>query len=109
MYEDNSKKLAEALISFMNRSVIPILPENHHSLNEWRFLNGILASNPIDYSQLDFYLHMVNKNSAPQPQPVMNKSFSGYVENNSPTKLSKPVLENNTKKSGFGIANNRYF
>jgi hypothetical protein len=52
---------------------------------------------------------MVNKNSAPQPLPNLNKSYSGNADNNSPSKLTKPTSENNNKKSGFGITSNRYF
>jgi hypothetical protein len=92
----------------MNRSVIPSLPENHHSLNEWKFLNGILSSSPIDFGQLDFYLHMVNKSTGPQSVPNVNKSYSTYSNSYSPGKLAKPTSENNNKKSGFGIASNRY-
>lgn len=86
----NEKILVEALKNFMNQSVIPSLPQNHPSLNEWKFLNGIISSNPIDCSQLEFYLHMVNKNNSPQQQSIPNKSISSpYSENmTSPPKSS---------------------
>jgi hypothetical protein len=73
---DNQSRLVEAFKIFMSKSVIPALPQNHHSLNEWKFLDGILCSNPIDFGQLDFYLHMVNKNSSTPPPMPLNKTQS---------------------------------
>lgn len=101
--------MVELLKSFMNRTVVPALPDNHHSLNEWKFLNGIISSNPVDCAQLDFYLHMVNKNSTPQvtSQLVLSRS-QGYADKSNSLKPSSMISENNNKKSGFGIANNRY-
>lgn len=93
----------------MNRTVVPALPDSHHSLNEWKFLNGILSSSPVDCAQLDFYLHMVNKNSAPQvPSQLVSSRSQGYADKAPSLKPSSMISENNNKKSGFGIANNRY-
>ena len=37
--------------------------DSHPCLNEWKYLSGILSTNPIDSSQIDFYLLMANKSS----------------------------------------------
>ena len=63
----NDRKLIEALNNFMNNTVIPTLHSQHPALSEWKFLTGILNSNPIEYNQLDFYLHMSNKNNPKTP------------------------------------------
>jgi len=73
----NEVKLVEALKCFMERSIIPYLPEQHPALNEWKFLNGIVSNTPIDYTQLDFYLLMVNRgNPAQQQQPQSARSVN---------------------------------
>jgi hypothetical protein len=61
----------------MEKGVIPVLGDGHPSLNEWKFLNGILSADKIDSSQLDFYIHMSNK-----------ASNSGIQSTQSPTQKS---------------------
>jgi len=40
-------------------------------MREWNHLSKILSSDPIDYGQIEFYLLLSNKNSAPsQPMPM---------------------------------------
>lgn len=63
----NERKLVDALNNFMSNTVVPSLPNNHPALNEWKFLTGILNNSSIQYNQLDFYLHMSNKNTPKTP------------------------------------------
>ena len=60
---EDKGKLVDALKLFMEKTITPTLGESHPSLNEWRFLSGILSSDPIDPTQIDFYLLMANKSS----------------------------------------------
>lgn len=105
----NERKLVEALRAFMERGVIPCLPDNHPALNEWRFLSGILASEPTDYAQIDFYLLMANK-SSPQPPPLaktnsqiqnVNSELEAY------NRLTGSEYSPAVKRSGVGVGNKR--
>ena len=86
----NESKLVEALQIFMNKSVLPCLPSDHSAVNEWKFLSGIMNGRPIDYNQLDFYLLMANKSSAPESEPALRKQVRSYGEVDSPARLRNP-------------------
>jgi hypothetical protein len=50
--------------------VAPFVSGNDDVMREWNHLNKIISSDPIDYSQIEFYLLLSNKNSSsPSPQP----------------------------------------
>jgi hypothetical protein len=57
------RKLVEAFRTFFERSVSPHLSQNEEVMREWNHLNKILVADPIDYSQIEFYLLLANKNS----------------------------------------------
>ena len=61
---EKEKKLVEALKAFMEKGISPFLGEDHPSLHEWKYLKGILEGDPIDSTQIDFYLLMANKSDA---------------------------------------------
>ena len=65
--EDKSK-LVDALKLFMEKTITPALGDSHPSLNEWKYLSGILSTQPIDSSQIDFYLLMANKSGISEPK-----------------------------------------
>ena len=83
----NERKLVEALNNFMSNTVLPTLSNNNPVLNEWKFLTGILNNAPIQYNQLDFYLHMSNKNNPKTPETL--KSQEGSLTPESSTKKNQ--------------------
>jgi len=38
-------------------------------MNEWKYFSRLISSEPIDYSQIEFYLLLANKSQV-NPQPV---------------------------------------
>jgi hypothetical protein len=48
--------------------VAPYVSGNDDVMREWNHLNKIISSDPIDYSQIEFYLLLSNKNNSPTPQ-----------------------------------------
>ena len=78
---EKEKKLVEALKTFMDKGITPFLGEEHPSLHEWKYLKGILDANPIDPTQIDFYLLMANKSDASENKAKstsVNKLTSSY-------------------------------
>ena len=72
------RKLVEAFRTFFERTVSPHLNQNEEVMREWNHLNKILSSEPIDYSQIEFYLLLANKGSpthkgSQQSIPSFNK------------------------------------
>lgn len=59
------RKLVEAFRTFFDRTVAPHLSHNEEVMREWSHLNKIISSEPVDYSQIEFYLLLANKNSPP--------------------------------------------
>ena len=57
------RKLVEAFKTFFERTVSPHLSQNEEVMREWNHLNKIITSEPIDYSQIEFYLLLANKNN----------------------------------------------
>jgi len=47
-------------------------------MKEWSHLNKIISSDPIDYSQIDFYLLLSNKNSS-NSSDTMNKGSKNTI------------------------------
>ena len=58
----SERKLVEAFQTFFEKSVSPHLSDNDQVMREWNHLNKIISANPIDYSQIEFYLLLQNKN-----------------------------------------------
>lgn len=54
----------------------PYVSSNDEVMREWNHLNKIISSDPIDYSQIEFYLLLSNKNS-PSPSPSGSKGNIG--------------------------------
>lgn len=46
----------------------PYVSSNDDVMREWNHLNKIISSDPIDYSQIEFYLLLSNKNNSNGPQ-----------------------------------------
>lgn len=57
------RKLVEVFRTFFERTVGPHLSQNEEVMREWNHLNKILSAEPIDYSQIEFYLLLANKNT----------------------------------------------
>ncbi len=47
-------------------------------MREWNYLNKIITSDPIDYSQIEFYLLLSNKNSGSKTSIPSNKAIEGF-------------------------------
>ena len=59
----SERKLVEAFKTFFEKSVAPHLSGNDEVVREWNHLNKIISADPIDYSQIEFYLLLANKNT----------------------------------------------
>lgn len=58
----SERKLVEAFKTFFEKSVSPHLSGNDEVMREWNHLNKIISADPVDYSQIEFYLLLANKN-----------------------------------------------
>lgn len=74
----SEKKLVEAFKTFFEKSVAPYVSNNDDILREWNHLNKIISADPIDYSQIEFYLLLSNKGaqSPTQLTPKTSGSFN---------------------------------
>jgi hypothetical protein len=67
---NNEKKLTEAFRTFFDKSISPYLSGNETVMNEWKYFSKLISADPIDYSQIEFYLLLANKsNNSTQPPP----------------------------------------
>lgn len=58
------RKLVEAFRCFFEKTVTPHVSQNDEVMREWNHLNKIISTDPIDYSQIEFYLLLANKNNS---------------------------------------------
>jgi hypothetical protein len=104
----------DAFKAFMEKGVAPFFPEDHSVVNEWKFLSTMLSADPVDYSQIDFYLMMTNKSSSPYQSSVANNTYtqpqSTNTETNNFAHLTNSQYSPVIKKSGMGngVTNRRY-
>lgn len=63
----SERKLVEAFKAFFEKSVSPLVSGNDEIMREWNHLNKIISNDPVDYSQIEFYLLLSNKNNSPKP------------------------------------------
>lgn len=69
----SERKLVEAFRTFFEKSVAPNVSRNDEVMREWNHLNKIISADPIDYSQIEFYLLLSNKNSGSSSQTPNNR------------------------------------
>lgn len=72
-------------------------------MNEWKYFSRLISAEPIDYSQIEFYLLLANK-SQHNPQPSQtdfrNTSYGEtYKYNPVPTPNSKVLVDSDKKSS----------
>lgn len=113
----SERKLVEAFRTFFEKSVAPYVSQNDEVMREWNHLNKIIGSDPIDYSQIEFYLLLSNKGSGMNSQakgshnsiPSGNKlpdsdskfrysDFNALMEKNNFEKKGSFLSGNSTKK-----------
>ena len=113
----SERKLVEAFRTFFEKSVAPYVSQNDDVMREWNHLNKIIGSDPIDYSQIEFYLLLSNKGSGSNLQakgshnsiPSGNKlpdndskfrysDFNAVMEKNNFEKKGSFLWGNPTKK-----------
>jgi hypothetical protein len=83
-------------------------------MREWNHLNKIISSDPIDYSQIEFYLLLSNKNNAsstPQPGSKGNIGSSNKISDNDPNRFrysdfNAIMDKSNFEKKGSFLNNN---
>lgn len=67
------------------------MAQNDEIMREWAHLNKIISADPIDYSQIDFYLLLSNKNSPSSSQTIskgsQNNIGSSHKINEDPNKF----------------------
>jgi hypothetical protein len=112
----SERKLVEAFKTFFEKSVAPYVSGNDDIIREWNHLNKIISSDPIDYSQIEFYLLLSNKggNSSPQPAPKTTGSFN-RIPDSDPNRFRHSDFnaimdKGNVEKKGslIGASNKKY-
>ena len=56
--------------------------QNDEVMREWNHLNKIISADPIDYSQIDFYLLLSNKNNNTSQQNITKGSQNSITSSN---------------------------
>ncbi len=77
-------------------------------MREWNHLNKIISADPIDYSQIEFYLLLSNKNSTPNGSKTSIGS-SNKIEDSARFRYSdfNAVMDkNNFEKKGSFLNSN---
>ena len=72
--KSNEKKLVEAFKTFFDKSISPYVYNNESIMNEWKYFSKLISTDPIDYSQIEFYLLLANK-SHTQQQPQISPEY----------------------------------
>lgn len=113
----SERKLVEAFKTFFEKSVAPFVSGNDDVLREWNHLNKIISADPIDYSQIEFYLLLSNKGSptTSNPPPKTTGSFN-RIPDSDPNRFRysdfNSIMEkNNFEKKGSyvsGTSNKKY-
>lgn len=71
----NEKKLVEAFKTFFDKSISPYVSNNDAVMNEWKYFSRLISTEPIDYSQIEFYILLANK-SQHHSSPNINNDYS---------------------------------
>ena len=88
--------------------------QNDEVMREWNHLNKIISADPIDYSQIDFYLLLSNKNNNTSQQNITKGSQNSITSSNKnieePNKYRYNEVnsgeKNNFEKKGSFMSNN---
>lgn len=104
------RKMVEAFKTFFDKSVAPYVNQNEDIMREWNHLNKIISSDPIDYSQIEFYLLLSNRNGPAQPTSKTNIQSSNKIPEVDPARLRysdfNAIAEKNFEKKGSFMNNN---
>lgn len=71
-------------------------------MNEWKYFSRLISTDPIDYSQIEFYLLLANKSQhAPQSTPTdfRNTSYGETFKYNSMPGNNKLTGDSDKKSS----------
>lgn len=107
----SERKLVEAFRTFFEKSVAPFVSHNDEVMREWNHLNKIISAEPVDYSQIEFYLLLSNKGSGSKgsigssskipegdPNRFRYSDFNAIMEKNSFEKKGSFLSSNGSKK-----------
>ena len=89
----------------------PFVNQNDDVMREWNHLNKIISAEPIDYSQIEFYLLLSNKNNS-QSGSKGNIGSSNKIPDNDPNRFRysdfNTIMDKNNfeKKGSFLNSNN---
>jgi hypothetical protein len=93
--------------------VAPQVTQNDDIMREWNHLNKIISSDPIDYSQIEFYLLLSNKNNSSNSQAGGSKGnigSSNKITDNDQNRFRynefNTMDKNNFEKKGSFLSNN---
>lgn len=72
----NERKLVEAFRTFFDKSISPYVNNNESVLNEWKYFSRLISTDPIDYSQIEFYILLANKSQqSPSPPDFRSSAY----------------------------------
>lgn len=87
------------------------MSQNDEVMREWNHLNKIISGDPIDYSQIEFYLLLSNKNNSnPQQGSKTSIGSSNKIPDNDSrfrySDFNAIVDKNNFEKKGSFLNSN---
>ncbi len=95
----SEKQIVDAFKAFFEKNILPSVNENEEIMKEWNHLSKLINSQPIDYSQIDFYLLLANKN---------NNNISS-ARNNPMVKSHTKINDNESKFKRNDFSHNNDF
>lgn len=81
------RKLVEAFRTFFEKTVSPHVSQNQEVMREWNQLNKMFSTDPIDYSQIQFYLLLSNKSASLTPGKGSQQNIGSFnkIPDNDPS------------------------
>lgn len=71
-------------------------------MNEWKYFSRLISTDPIDYSQIEFYILLANKSNVAPQSPQLDYRSTSFGENlkyNLPNSQVPTKLTDSDKKS----------
>ena len=89
----NEKKLVDAFKTFFQKTINPHVSTNQSVMNEWKYFSRLISTDPIDISQIEFYLLLANKTqNVNQQPPPPNQYRSSAVNEMNQMKFTSPQI-----------------
>jgi hypothetical protein len=81
--------------------VAPYVSQNDDIMREWSHLNKMISCEPIDYSQIEFYLLLANKSNISSKGSQNMISSSNKIADNDPNRFRKSDFNVIMEKNQF--------